>query len=193
MKKILCLSVVLILLLITSCGGYPAVESTDEENTVLFSITVADSRYDVKYELYRALFLNYKADVDGGDDSVWSGEDSAEYIEKINEIILPMIANIYATINLAESIGIDFSSKKVKKQVDELIEISIEGGSYNGLKVEGAGSYDEYLASLKAANHNYSTQILLYHYAIAQTEIAKYYIGTLSEDNITPDATEGHL
>lgn len=180
--------------LFTSCGGdYPPVESTREEAAVLFSIDVAGDSYEVKYELYRAFFLTHRNEVDGGDSSVWSGADKAEYVARINEIILPKIANIYATINLAEKIGVDFSSRDVEDTVDEFIKISVEGGVYNGEVVEGYGSYDDYLAALKAKNHNYSVQVLLFHYAIAQSAISEYYIGTLNEDNFTPDATLGRL
>ncbi len=197
MKKITGLILILSMLFtaaLTSCGGeYPAVESTGKEATVLFTLDIGDDSYDVKYELYRAFFLTYKSEVDGGDATVWSGNDKADYVARINEIILPKIANIYATINLAEKIGVDFSSKTVKNQVDEFIEISVEGGVYNDQSVSGYGSYDDYLDALKSMNLNYSVQVLLYHYAIAQSEIAEYYIGTLNEDNFTPDATEGHL
>ena len=194
MKKITGILIILCMLFVTSCGSdYPAVESTKEEAEVLFTIDVGNKSYNVKYELYRAFFLTYKGEVDGGDTAVWSGSEKAEYVQRINEIILPKIANIYATINLAEKIGVDFTSGDVKDKVEELIEISVEGGTYNGVDVSGYGDYDKYLAALKSMNLNYSVQVLLYHYAIAQSEIAEYYIGTLNEDNFTPDATKGHL
>ncbi len=194
MRKFLGLLIIISALVLNSCGSdYPAVESSKEEATVLFTLSVGDDEYEVKYELYRAFFLTYKREVDGGDASVWSGADSELYIERINEIIIPKIASIYATINLAEDIGVDFSSKDVSETVDEFIEISVEGGIYNGEDVSGYGSYDDYLAALRASNLNYSVQVLLYHYAIAQSEVAEYYIGTLNEDNITPDATRGHI
>lgn len=193
MKKIIAVFILLTSLFIVSCGTYPAVESTEEESRVLFTMTIGDEEYDVKYELYRALFLTHKSDVDGGDATVWEGDESATYIEKINDIIIPKIANIYATINLAEQIGVNFSSKEVKKTVDGFIKTSVEGGVYNGSNVVGYGSYDKYLEALSAMNLNYSVQVLMYHYAIAQTKIAEHYIGTLNEDNFTPDATPGKL
>lgn len=197
MKKVTGLILILSMLFITSltsCGeDYPPVESSKEEATVLFTLDIGGEDYDVKYELYRAFFLTYQSEVDGGDRTVWSGENKADYVARINEIIIPKIANIYATINLAEKIGVNFSSSEVDDKVEEFIRISVEGGIYNGEEVSGYGSYDDYLAALKSTNLNYSVQVLLYHYAIAQSAIAEHYIGTLNEDNLTPDATEGHL
>ena len=194
MKKIIYAFVILFSLLITSCGtSYPAVESSAQESEVMFTLKYGNKEYDVKYELYRAFFLTYKSQVDGDDPSVWTGDRRDEYIAQINELIIPMIANIYATINLAERIGVNFSSKDVKNKVNDLIKLEVEGGVYNGETKLGYGTYDKFLAALRAKNHNYSTCVLLFHYAIAQTKIAEYYIGTLNDDNFTPDATVGKL
>ena len=195
MKKLASLLLILTMLLaLFACGEkYPPVESTEKEATVMFTVTADGKNYAVRYELYRAFFLTYKSEIDGGDDTVWSGPDKAEYVERINEIIIPKIANIYATIRLAEKIGVDFSSKEVKSTVDEFITASIEGGIYEGGIIEGLGSYEEYLEHLKSLGLNYSVQVLLYHYAIAESKINEYYVGTLNNDNFTPDATVGAL
>lgn len=195
MKKILSLLIILsTLVMLFACGEkYPAVESTENERRVMFTVSADGEEYEVKYELYRAFFLTYKSEVDGGDSSVWSGEGAEEYVQRINEIIIPKIADIYATIRLAEKIGVDFSSREVSDTVDAFIEESIEGGEYDGGIVKGYGSYEKYLEALRELGLNYSVQILLYHYAIAQSKIAEYYIGTLNEDNIAPGATPGNL
>lgn len=195
MKKIVSLLLIICALLLVSCGNkYPPVESSEKEATVLFTVTADGKEYGVKYELYRALFLEHKSEVDGGDATVWSGDTAAEYVARINDIIIPKIADIYATIRLAEKIGVDFDSKEIKKIIDGFIEESIYGGgAYANDFIEGYGSYDKYLEGLRSLGLNYSVQILLYHYGIAQSKIAEYYIGTLNEDYITPDATPGNL
>ena len=195
MKKIIALLIIISALLsLISCGDkYPPVESTEEEAAVLFTVTADGKSYDVKYELYRAFFLKEKDEVDGGDESVWSGSERDEYIAKINEIIIPEITNIYATIRLAEKIGVDFNSKEVEDTVEELIDISVNSGTYADDIIGGHGSYDNYLEALKKKGFNYSAHILMYHYAIAQSKIAEYYIGTLDTDSITPDSTPGNL
>lgn len=195
MKKIISLLIIVSALLsLVACGAeYPPVESTKEEATVLFTLTADGVSCDVKYELYRALFLAHKGEVDGGDATVWSGERRDEYIAKINEIIIPKIADIYATIRLAEKIGVNFNSKEVDNTVESFIDESVNGGTYADGIVKGYGSYEKYLEGLRSAGLNYSVQILLYHYAIAQSKIAEYYIGTITPDNITPDSTPGNL
>ena len=195
MKKTVALLIILSsLFALFACGEkYPAEKSSDEESTVLFTVTADGVEYEVKYELYRALFLAHKSEVDGGDDSVWSDDGKEEYVERINEIIIPKIADIFATIRLAEKIGVDFSSKSVKETVEGFITDSIEGGAYADGIVEGHGSYEKYLEAVKKSGHTYNSHLLLYHYAIAQSEISKYYIGTLNEDNLVPGATPGNL
>ena len=195
MKKIICLFISLTLLLLSSCGEpkYPPVESTDAEAEVLFTLGIKDKTYEVKYELYRAFFLTYKSEVDGGDSSVWTSDKKDEYVSKMNGLIIPKIADIYSTLYLCEETGFDLYSKKVEDKIEEYIVQSIEGGDTDGMVIEGYGTYENYLAELRKLNHNYQTQLILYRYAIAQDVINEYYIGTLTEDNISENATEGAI
>ena len=83
MKKFTALLIIVTLLLsLISCGDeeYPPVQSSELEKQVVMTVEYDGEKYDVKYELYRALFLNLRESVDGGDSSVWSGENKAEYI-----------------------------------------------------------------------------------------------------------------
>ena len=123
------------LLTLVSCGddGYEPVESTAEERRVIMRLTVNGRTYDVKYELYRALFLNYKAQVDGGDASVWSGPDKAAYVERINNIITDRVCEIYSAFALCDELDIDLDSSSVDEQIDEYIRHSVEGGDASGV------------------------------------------------------------
>ena len=78
------------ILSLASCtkNKYAPVESTAEEKKVVMTLSIDSDKYEVKYELYRALFLALRDEVDGGDRSVWSGENKAEYIEKIDALII---------------------------------------------------------------------------------------------------------
>lgn len=174
-------------------GEYPPVESTEKEATVLFTMHIGDKEYDVRYELYRAFFLTHKNEIDGGDSSVWSSEGADEYIRRMNALIIPKIADIYSTIYICEQTGFDLDSDEVDEKIDTYIKESIEGGVHDSVQIQGYGSYESYLAALRELNLNYSVQILLYKYAIAQDVIDEYYIGTLNEDNFTPDGTVGKL
>jgi len=195
MKKIIALLLCLAtLLLLVGCDdGYEPVESTEEEARTVMQLKIGNSTYSVKYELYRALFLSFKSTVDGGDASVWSGDNKEQYIEKIDELILERVTDIYSVIHAAKKIGIDPYSSDFDKKVEKYIKVSVEGGTYNGLVIEGFdGSYDKYLASLKEANLNYSVQDLLIRYSLAYGEVTKYYAGYV-KDEITGEVTGAHL
>ena len=92
MKKIIALLLALVCLgSLISCKRkpkYEPVESTEEENTTVMTLTIGEDKYQVKYELYRHFFLNYKSTVDGGNADVWNGESKEKYIAEIDKIII---------------------------------------------------------------------------------------------------------
>ena len=183
------------LFLLTSCGEeeYKPVESSELESSVVMTLTVEENTYEVKYELYRALFLNLKSEIDGGDTSVWTGENKDYYINEIDTLIRKQLADIYGTIHAAKKVGIDIYSSKFDKEVKKYIKASVNGGVYGGIELEGFdGKYSEYLKSLKALNLNYGAQDLLLRYAFAREEIYTYYAGDLNED-FAENATQGKL
>ena len=192
MKKLLSLFVLIaIMMALTSCGGgYDPVANTEEEAQTVMTIKFEDKTYEVRYELYRALFLNLKSTVDGGDASVWSGENKDEYIEEIDALIKARVSDIYAVLHHAKKIGIDPYSKKYDEMVKEYIQVSVDGGYYyNGIKIEGFGKdYAKYLAYLKSVNLNYSVQDLLLRYSQAMEDIFYYYAGRTGEflEDVTP-------
>lgn len=179
MKRLICF-----LLLFSLCAGiltgcsakYPAQKSTGDESRVVMTISLDGEKYDIKYELYRALFFARHTELDGGDAGVWASSESEQYVEKINELIASDAAKIYAAIHIAEKLGFDLYSKEVKKQIEEYIATSVEG---NEADIIGyGGDYDAYLAALSDRGINYSVQELLFRYAIALEKINEYYIGT---------------
>ena len=183
MKKLISLFLILIsILALASCGGgdYPPVKSNDVESQTVMTISLEGKKYEVKYELYRALFLNLRESVDNGDSSVWSGEKKDEYIEKIDTLIKGSVTDIYSVLHVAKKVGIDPYSKDFDKLVKAFIEVSVEGGYYDEDKIIGFdGDYDKYLASLKEMNLNYSVQDLIIRYQLASEKLFEYYAGYL--------------
>ncbi|MBQ7363252.1 MAG: hypothetical protein IJW48_02250 [Clostridia bacterium] len=173
---------------LVACSGsqYEPVPSTDEEASTVMTLTLGDKEYEVKYELYRALFLTYRDEVSGGDNSVWQGEDSDAYIQKINTLILNRCAAIYSVFAVCEDIGYDLYSSEVDKQVDEYVASSIESEG-------GYGSYEGYLAALHSMNLNWSVQDLLLRYGIGLSAIDEYYIGDFDADNLGESIKLGEL
>lgn len=195
MKKLIAMILMLAtaISLVACADKYPAVESTEDEARTVMTMTLDGKSYEVKYELYRAFFLTYKSQIDGGDASVWNGENKDEYISKIDEMIIARVVEIYSAFALCERIGVDLYSKDVEKKIKENVKISVEGGSYGSATLDGYESYDDYLAALKAMNLNYSVQVLLMRYAIAIDAIDTYYIGTASSDDVNANVSVGAI
>lgn len=197
MKRIIALLIAAAsLIMLISCDGsdYPPVKSTDEEARVVMSVNYENKSYEVKYELYRALFLSLHAEVDNGDFSVWSGDNKDEYIEKIDGIIKARVAEIYAAFHVCSKIGVNVYSSDFDKKVKENIATSVEGGYIGLTEIKGfEGDYDKYLASLTEMGLNYSVQDLLIRYSLATEEIYKYYAGTLDSEEFLENAASGAL
>ena len=152
MKRIISavLLVVVLSLMLVSCNKYPPKKSTREERRVVMTLSLDGEKYEVKYELYRALFLNYKNQVDSGNHSVWASEQKNEYIDRINAIIARKAAEIYSVFHLAGKLGIDPYSKDVNEQIEEYVRISVEG---NEADVMGfGGDYDAYLEYMETGS-----------------------------------------
>ena len=189
MKKIIPLIIILSLCLsIGSCGSkYQPVESSVEEKRTMYTMSIEGKSYDVAYELYRALFLQYKTKIDGGDASVWSGDRKDEYISAIDEIIFSKIADIYAVFHLCAKVGIDVYSKVIEQTIQDYITVSVEGGSIDDMSFAGFdGDYGAYLSYLKSAYMNYSVQTLLFRYSIAYILLEDHYADKVSSgDNLS--------
>ena len=190
MKKTVSLILLACLIIsLFSCGPtYEPVESTEEEARVVMNLTFDGELYEVRYELYRALFLTYKSEVDGGDASVWSGDDADEYIERINGLIISRAAQIFAALHEAEKIGFDPYSREVENKITEYVRVSVEGGSFGEKLIEGEGSYEEYLEALREMYLNYSVQTLIIRYWLAVAALEEYFLG--KEDDVFEEGGE---
>ncbi len=198
MKRFLAILLLLCVALTTLSGckknKYKPVESTEEEARVVLTLSANGRSYDVKYELYRALFLTYKSEVDGGDESLWSGEGKDALINKINQRIITEAAQIFAVFDLCERLGIDLYTDEVEDEIYDMICVSVEGGIWGEESYVGFdGDYDAYLDSLKAMYHNYSTSVLLMRYQIGRRLLDEHYIGSGIADDGTGRITSGAI
>ena len=118
MKKIVCLILTLVsIFMLAACKEekYPPVASTEEEKQTVMTISFEGEKYNVRYELYRALFLTLKESVDKNDDSVWNGENKDKYINEIDTLIKERVSEIYSTFHLCKKLGIDVYSKNLNR------------------------------------------------------------------------------
>ena len=181
MKKIISLLLVSVMLMgaalgLVSCGDeepvFPPVASTAEESRTVMKFTYDGEVYEVKYELYKALFVANRHIVDEGDDSIWSSPEAEEKIAEINEIIKDRAAEIYSVLHLAKKQGIDPYSSEVDEEFQEYLKLSVYGGvSENGAKITGHGTYNKYLESLKEMGMNYAVSELLFRYSYARSRL----------------------
>ena len=194
-KLISILLIIICLFLTVSCGGeYEPIPSTDEEARVVMTFSFENEKYEMKYELYRTFFLTYKNTVDGGDSSVWSGDERNEYIAKIDEMIVSAACDIFATLHIAKKIGKDPFSNSYDEKIKDLIKTSIEGGADSDGAIEGfGGDYDAYLESLSDYYMNYSVSTLFLRYSLAYTDVINYYKGNTYEENLDEGIQIGEL
>ena len=196
MKKLLSALIVFVLLIsLISCGtSYEPKESTEEEKRIVMTAEIDGEKYNIKYELYRAIFLSLKNEIDGGDASVWSGAQKDEYIKKADALVKSRISEIYSVLHLSKKLGIDVYSKDFDKYVEDVIKISVEGGYYNDSEIDGfGGDYEKFLLFLKENNYNYATADLLIRYSLAGTKIFEYYVGNLDTGEFLPNVSTGKL
>lgn len=180
---IFCILLALLLSLV-GCGKeteYPPVESTEEERETVMTLTDGDRAIEVPYELYRALFLTYRSEFDGGDTTLWKKEGSETLLAAISEKITKQVSEIYAAFSVARSIGYDPYGKEAEEKIKSYIKAGVEGGYVDGMSVEGHGTYEAYLAYLETMHLNYSTQVLLFRYLLSLRAVEEYYLGASDE------------
>lgn len=183
MKRLICSILVIASLLMTACGQsdpYPPIKSTDEEARVVMTLSLDGKTYDVKYELYRAFFLMYRPQVDGGDPSAWHDENAAQLRAQIDALVEKEICRIYAVLALCDRIRYDLYSKQIDDLINTYVAISVEGGFVEGDVYEGYGTYEAYLDSLKRNYVNYSVQDLLFRYSAGIEALDYYFAGDIN-------------
>ena len=193
MKKIisavLLLSILTASFLFSACSGtktYEPVPSTDEESRVVMRLSVDGDVYEVKYELYRALFLNCASDYENKGEGFFDTDEGKAALQKINETVISLCADIYASLHLSKDIGTDPFSGAVDNKILELIAEDVNNDHYKG-------DYEKYISDLASMNMNYAVQDLMLRYQIAYDAVLDYYTGSLDLDNPTEDMVEGAL
>lgn len=181
-----------VLFCFVGCGDstYPPIESTEAERATVMTLIDGDRQIDVPLELYRTLFLTYREELDGGDATLWQGENAEALRSAVNDKIFSRVARIYAVLSLAKEIGFDPYGTSAENKITEYIKASVDGGYIDGMSVDGyGGDYDAYLASLARMHMNYSVQTLLLRYLISLRAIEEYYQGSVdSYGNVKTEA-----
>ena len=170
MKKIVSiLCLIALCLSLFACGEseYPPVESTEREAEELFRFSAGGETWRVRYELYRTFYLTYRSE--------YPETMSAEEERALEDRVLSRIYAIYATLALCKEYGVDPYSKQMDEKIEQFIRISVEGGYIDANPIEGCGSYEEYLESLRELYLNYEVQTLIFRYNLAVNAIAEQF------------------
>ncbi len=116
-------------LLLAGCGdGQKSLASTKEELTPVMTI----SGYDVPYELYRYVALNYKNQYELGLDdaaaaNLWLGESGQTLLAELNENTQETISRLYATLSLAAAYNLTPDSALINEAVATRMDEIYEG------------------------------------------------------------------
>lgn len=191
MKKICfrllsCLLLFCLCLPLFSCGGYRAVKSSKEEARTV--VLLGDD--ELRYELFYALFFTVKEELDGGDDSLWSGEGGAALWQEAQSRILASAADIYATFAVCLAHGIDPYGDEIDDEVDSRVTADIDGGIVKGNEIEGYGSKKAYLAALAEMHLNDSVNRLLNRWDICLSLLYDRMITGLDDGKNTASEEE---
>ncbi len=183
MKRIISLFLVLCAFFsLTGCKKYKPVKSTERESTPIVTMNYGGKKYEANYELFRMLFLSAKETVSNGDAQKFEGSEGAALLEEARAIALDKIYEIYSVLALCDTLDIDLYNRKVNKEIEKSITVSIEGGfGADGQQITGLGSYEAYLENLSLYYMNYAVQDLMLRYSYGVSAIGAYYRGTSDE------------
>ena len=183
-KRLIAFVLALACLLLCGCErNYKEEKSSKKDRQVVATV----GNYEVKYELVRALFYVYKADVDKGDESVWSSPEASNYFSEVMAMVEPMICKIYGTLDFAKQCGIEPFGDKINEQVEAYVRMDIEGGMVGTTEVEGYGSRKAYLEALEERHITDSVNRLLYRYSACISALNTYYVNTYANGAIRVD------
>ena len=173
-------------LALTGCEkNYKEARSSREMRRVVARI----GDYEVRYEFFRYVFLSFKASVDGGDDTVWTGPDADDYFKAAKEKCEEVMRSVYGTFIFAKSVGIDPYSKEADARVSEYVNATIDGGFINGNYIAGyGGSVSDYRKDLEAQIMTDAVNRLFFRYSVCSTMLYEYYTDTFGGGTIQTDA-----
>lgn len=159
---------------------YAPIASSKTDATVLLR---ADGD-EMRYELFRYLFLSRHTDYDGGDPARWDAEDGAALWETARAATVRQMCDIYATFRIASRYGIDPWGDDMDNRIGEYVTADIDGGWINGVSVTGCGSVDAYVARLA---ENYLTDAvnrLLYRQVLTLGDLYDQIVNRYAEGTV---------
>lgn len=107
---------------LTACSPYRLELSTAEQS----AIVLHTDEYDIAFEVVDFFYHNYRPIIDGGDESVWDGEEAARYHGRLLARAIEASCELYAVFSCAKDFGIDPWGSKIEEQMEEGIRAVID-------------------------------------------------------------------
>lgn len=142
-KSIICLLLLAVMFTGSSCKDEKKIlESSKEETSAVMTI----NGFDVPYEIYRYVALNYKAQYEQGQTKdVWLGESGQALLAELNKNVNDTLSRMYTTMVLCREYGINIDDELITDSVDVQMDAIYEGYEYD---------YEAYDAAISAHNMN---------------------------------------
>lgn len=157
---------------LSSCSKYREEKSTAEQARVV--ATVGD--YEVRKELIDFFSENYRAEIGGGDESVFDGPEGDAYREKLRRRVADAVGDLYGIFALSASYGIDPFGDRIDRLLSERIETVID--SFDARR--------DYIAHLETLHMTDAVYRLLTRSYICREEMlsASQGVGSTSDEDL---------
>jgi len=121
-----------------SLASCSSLDSSAKEKETVMKV----GEYEVPYELYRYLVLNYKLQVTDNEEDWNDGEKAKTMTEEINALVESSLRDFYAVLSLAAEFGVDRENPTIDAAVEAELKATKNG--YENQK--------DYVDALAAAN-----------------------------------------
>lgn len=112
-----------------ACGNDKSVLNSSKEES---AAVMTANGFDVPYELYRYIALNYKNQYEGdAGESVWVGTSGQALLQDLNEHVEDSLKRLYTTIVLSEEYGIHLDDEIIVDTVDAEMDAIYESYEYD--------------------------------------------------------------
>lgn len=197
-QRILCsaTAVLLVLALLCSliaCGDtYREVKSSSAWRKTVVKL----DGQPVSFELLRFFFFRRATEVDGGDETRFSGTDGDSLLQETLKLAVRDVCDIYAVFDICRVWGQDPDDDEIDALVDEYVRLSVDGGYVGSTYVAGfGGDYDAYLKDLSTLHSTDTVSRLLYRYTACLSTLYTYVAinGAEGKATVTDDELRAFL
>ncbi len=169
---------------LTSCDDefYDPIKSSSRDRKVIAEL----GEEEVKFELFRYIFMSRQDEYDGGDRSRWQGADADALWQAAKADVIDEICEIYAVFEVARKWGIDPYGENIDRAVNISIAADIDGGMMaDGTPIAGYGSVEAYKEALQKNHCTDAVRRLLFRYKACLESLDSYIVDNHAQGKAT--------